>query len=186
VVHGSNMSDHDKELVKQSGATVAHCLSSNMTVGDGTSDICELAGKWNIPICIATDGYVTSGTMDVLEEARRCYRYLRTQSGEYKRLYSQDVLDMITCNAAKALGLEDIVGSIEQGKRADLVLFKKVGNGQDPVDNLISGKMSEIVGVVVAGTLVVHNNKLTHEDEQKIATDYADAIAAVQNDISTR
>jgi 5-methylthioadenosine/S-adenosylhomocysteine deaminase len=185
LVHGGNLSDHDKELVKQSGATIVHCRSSNIAVGDGTADICELIRRWNIPVCIATDGYVTSGTMDVLDEARKCYEHMCLTSSNEACLSPQEMLDMITVNAAQALGLGCLVGSIEQGKRADLVLVKPLEGEQNLTNSLFRGDY-EIYGVVVSGKLLVHNNKLMVGDEQKILTDYAHAVATVRTQITTQ
>lgn len=183
LIHGSNMTKSDKELVRKSGATLAHCLSSNLAVGDGTANIAELTKESGVQVCIATDGYATSKTYDVLEEARRCYKYHTNNSTKHE-LTCQDYLDMITCKAAHAIGFSNSIGSIEPGKRADLVLLKIKNNERDVVCSIIEGGEIEIAGVVIGGTLTVWNSALVCADEEKINSDYVEAIRAVERDLS--
>lgn len=95
---------------------------------------------------------------------------------------------MITCNAAHATGFSNSIGSIESGKRADIVLLKIKNNelDVDVVRSIIEGGDVEIAGVVIGGALTVWNNALMCTDEEKINSDYVEAIRAVKRDLANQ
>jgi 5-methylthioadenosine/S-adenosylhomocysteine deaminase len=122
LVHGNWLKPSDLRLVKKRGSFIIHCPTSNFTVDDGTYDL--VAGlKYKIPTCLGSDGLITSGSASLLSEARFAYLYHNRFS--QNKISPQQIFDMITILPAKALGLEKEIGSIEPGKRTDIVFLSK-------------------------------------------------------------
>jgi 5-methylthioadenosine/S-adenosylhomocysteine deaminase len=164
LVHGNWINSGDMKIVKKCNASIVHCLSSNINVADKILNL-KMAIKNGIRTCIATDGVVTSGTFSVLDEAARCYVYYKCSKNKNNNLFSfQKILDMITIDAAEVLGLESIIGSIEEGKRADLVFVEKGKTQISALENIIKEKQ-KICCVMLDGKLKMWNNKMLTMDE---------------------
>jgi 5-methylthioadenosine/S-adenosylhomocysteine deaminase len=122
LVHCNWLEASDLRLIKKRGSYIVHCPTSNFTVDDGTYDL-AVGLKYKIPTCLGSDGLITSGSVNLLSEARFAYLYHNRFS--QNKISLQQILDMMTILPAKALGLEKEIGSIESGKRADLVFISK-------------------------------------------------------------
>lgn len=135
LVHCNWFSKADWELVALKRSKVVHCPLSNMKCADRVMDL-TLPKACRVTWATATDGLGTSGNLDLLEEIKAAY--------EYRKVISyQELFDSITCNAAKVLGLENDIGSLEIGKRADLVLFK-TDNKEELLLKLSSEMISDV------------------------------------------
>lgn len=185
LIHGTHLSSEDRFLISASGASLAHCLSSNLRVADGTADIRALT-QAGIPVCIATDGSATAGTFSVLSEARKCYSYHnRSQENEYA-LTSQTIFDMITINPARALGMDHEIGSIEPGKKADLVFLQGPSLLVDqPVSQLLFADSWGVEGVMVGGRWLLWRDTLLVGNEKEINDDFFRVVRKVEVDLST-
>ena len=172
IVHGNHISDADLKLIIHSQASIVHCLSSNLRVADATINLKKIHKK-GASICIATDGVATSGTFSILSEGRLCLLFHNRFSDAGNHITSQEIFDMITINAARAIGMADIIGSIEIGKKADLCFIKNQfdGNylGADRlVENIImNGEFNGISGIMVNGRFLMWNQKITVVNENK-------------------
>ena len=113
---------------------------------------------------------MTSGSLDVLAEAKLAYAYHNRNHAH--RISPAQLLDMITVVAAKALGMDRQVGSIESGKYADLVFVSKDNaliSERDPIKSIVQyANPSMIAGVMINGAIKVWDGKLPHEREQVI------------------
>src|SRR3989338_6465161 len=129
--------------------------------------------KKGASICIATDGVATSGTFSILSEGRLCLLFHNRFSDAGNHITSQEIFDMITINAARAIGMADIIGSIDIGKKADLCFIKNKFNedclGADRlVENIImNGEFNGISGIMVNGRFLMWNQKITVVNENK-------------------
>jgi 5-methylthioadenosine/S-adenosylhomocysteine deaminase len=171
LIHGSWIDGGDMKIVKKCNASIVHCLSSNLKVADKTLNL-KTTMKNGVLTCIATDGLVTSGTFSVLDEAAKCFTYHnRNKSRNSIAISFQRILDMITIDAAKVLGLESIIGSIEKGKKADMIFIKKGSMREDAIKNIIKGKW-EIYGVMLDGKLKVWNNRALMADERGVVNKF--------------
>jgi len=122
LVHGIHLSDHDLDIVKSRGATIVTCPTSNAKTAVGIAR----AGAWmnrDIPICIGTDSPASGETYDLFEEMRRFVLFQRAITGETDKFTARPVLEMVTVNPAKALGMETMVGDLREGSCADLLLI---------------------------------------------------------------
>lgn len=167
LIHGNWITDEDMKLVKKCKVSVVHCLSSNLKVADKNLDLKKMI-KNEVKLCIATDGSVTGGTFSVLDEAKKSYMYYyRNQSKNNSLIYFQKILDLITIDAVRVLGLENIIGSIEKGKKADMIFFKKENMGEGIISEIIKGN-NKVSGVILDGKLKIWNNRLLMKDERRV------------------
>ncbi len=186
LIHGNNLLKEDMELIRKSGAYIIHCLSSNLSTADGTVDLTQMKIE-QIPACIATDGFVTSGTFSVLSEARKSFLFHNKNSAATPIVSSQEIFDMITINPARVLGIQKKAGSIEVGKRADLVFFKcDSASIQDPINYLIEKTSLDVDSVIVGGKKILWRQKFQSLDDAKINENYLKVIAQVKDDLESK
>lgn len=184
LVHGNNLSPEDVSLICHSKSPLVHCLSSNLRVADNTADIWSLMQK-GIPVSIATDGAATAGTFSVLSEARRCYSYHNRFHGEEHCIPAQEILDMITINPAKALGMSAEIGSIEPTKKADIIFLRKNSFAvNQPANHLLMDDSIIVEGVIIGGKQLLWKNELLIRGESEITTNFFSVIEKVKSDIS--
>lgn len=170
LVHGNQLTEEDLLGISSTKSSVAHCLSSNMSTADKTLNLSSVM-KHKINVTVATDGVVTGSDFSVLREAGNAYRYHNRFQKE-TQIPASIFFDMITINAAEALGLQDKIGSIEIGKDADLAFVTP------PVSNTIFGSTKHLIhyanlvqirDVMIAGKFIIR-------DSQFICTDIAAEI----------
>ena len=111
--------NHDElELIRGSGATVAHNPMSNMNNAVGVSPIKEMY-ELGIPVCLGNDGFI----FDAIENIRTAYLIHKVHHLDTRVTTPQQVIEMATINGAQVYGLAEKLGSIEAGKQADLVML---------------------------------------------------------------
>ncbi|MDP3947401.1 MAG: amidohydrolase family protein [bacterium] len=161
LVHGNWFSEKDLRLIRKRGASIIHCLSSNCNVADQTLNL-EAALAKKITVALGTDGLATARTLDILQEARFCFLYHNRFGGS--KISTAKIFDLITIDAARALGLEHKIGSIEQGKKADVVFVDSLHpliNKSDPIRSIVYGAQEEAVrGVMIDGKIKLWNGTL--------------------------
>ncbi|MDR2402520.1 MAG: amidohydrolase family protein [Spirochaetaceae bacterium] len=138
LVHGIGFSDEDIRKVARAGASISWCPASNMFMFNVTCKIRKLL-QAGVNVTIGTDSTHT-GSCNLLVEirfARELYRKLYGEDLPGKRIF-----EMITCNAARAFWLEDSLGSLDEGKLADILVLK--AQKDDPYENLVSASMADI------------------------------------------
>ena len=120
--------------------SIAHCPSSNLKLASGIAPITSYA-KQGINIGLGTDGAASNNRLDLLAEVRLCALLAKGQSGDATAISAHEALRMATINGAKALNMQDKIGSIEIGKRADLCALKlsdlEMQPCFDPVSHLV-------------------------------------------------
>lgn len=163
LVHGNHLSDSDLLLIVDMGSSIAHCLSSNLNTADRTLDLVS-ALNHGANVTLATDGVITGSDFSVLREAGIAYHY-HNRFSEASAIPSQKFLDMITLNAASALGIQERVGSLEIGKEADIVIAEPpIGLEMGTADHLLHyANLIQMRDVMVAGQFVL-------KDKQCLAT----------------
>lgn len=151
----------DWKMLLDTNTKVLHCPSSNLKLGSGFAPIAEMK-EMGITIGVGSDGAPCNNNLNALQEAR-LYSLLQTGRVGVGKITAQLALDAITIDAAKVLGLEEDIGSIEIGKKADLVLIntEKVHcqGGDNPISKLIySCQASDVEMVWVDGKLLFNRN----------------------------
>jgi len=175
LVHCNWLNQKDLSLIKKCKASVVQCLSSNLNVADKVLNLKDVIKK-NIKICLATDGIATSETFSVLNEARRCFLYYQRKNGKHN-ITEQKCLDLITIEAAKVLGIDDIIGSIEENKRADLAFFRKLNKKS------LLGSIGDVSGVIIDGNVKIWKNKLLVSNDKKIIKKFSKVLNKVRASI---
>ena len=177
-VHMTQVSDDDLALLVESNTSVVHCPESNLKLASG---FCPVERLWQagVNVAVGTDGAASNNDLDLLGETRTAALLAKAVAGSASALDAHRALRMATLNGARALGLEDVTGSLEVGKAADLVAFDLSGLAQqpvyDPVSQLIYASGRDCVKHAwVAGKVLLDERRLTRLDEQAL---HASAVA---------
>lgn len=174
-VHMTQINEEDLALLTRYNCQIIHCPESNLKLASG---FCPVQQLWDagVNVAIGTDGAASNNDLDLLGETRTAALLAKAVSGSATALNAHQALRMATLNGARALGLEDQIGSLELGKQADIVAFDLSGLSQqplyDPVSQLIyAGNRNQARHLWVAGKKLLHDYRLTQLDEtQLIAT----------------
>ena len=135
--HCVHLDDMEKKLLSEHGCHIAHCPSSNLKLASGIAPIADCA-KYGINIGLGTDGAASNNRLDLFAEMRLAALLAKGQSGDATAISAHQALRMATINGAKALGLDDKVGSIEIGKLADLAAIKMSDIAMQPCFDVAS------------------------------------------------
>jgi 5-methylthioadenosine/S-adenosylhomocysteine deaminase len=170
--HAIYLSDAEFEAWPSYGIAIAHCPASNLKIEARTLPLAQLVGR--VPIGLGTDWTASNNSMDMLVEARLAALVGKMRADDPQALPVKQMVRMLTIDGARVLGLGGLVGSIEPGKRADLVVFDatrlEATPLHDPAANLIySMGPRSVRDVLVDGALLVRNGRLTRDDEAALA-----------------
>ena len=121
--HCVQINDEDSDLLSAHGAHVAHCPSSNAKLASGIAPISKLLNA-GINVGLGTDGAASNNRQDMFTEMRLAALLSKATTEDATSIPAAQALEMATINAAKALGLEHQIGSIEVGKFADLTAVR--------------------------------------------------------------
>ena len=122
LAHGVHLSDDDIALVASNSATVVHCPASNFKLASGVARILDLQ-RAGVNIALGTDGPASGNDLDLWIAIRLAGYMQKTVAKDPSVLPAVDLVRMATINGAKALQLDHIIGSLEVGKRADLIVL---------------------------------------------------------------
>lgn len=171
-VHMTQIDDEDIALLVASNTSVIHCPESNLKLASG---FCPVERLWQagVNVAIGTDGAASNNDLDLLGETRTAALLAKAVAGSATALNAHSALRMATLNGARALGLEQQIGSLEPGKAADLAVFDLTGLAQqpvyDPVSQLIyAGGRACVEHLWVGGKQLLDGGQLTRLDEQRI------------------
>ena len=166
------LSDKEIEILGQSHTNVSHCPASNMKLASGIARIPELLEK-GTNVTIGTDGGPSNNTYDMLRELRLTSYLQKVKMLNPTVLPAEQVLEMATIRGAKVLGLEDKIGSVEEGKRADLILVKFADKPHlmpmyNPVSMVYAACGSDVDTTIIDGRVIMRARKVLTIDESKV------------------
>jgi len=118
-VHMTQIDDTDLARLSRSGAHVIHCPESNLKLASGFCPVKQLQDA-GINVALGTDGAASNNDLDLLGEMRTASLLAKGVSGDASALNAHQALKMATLNGAKAMGLDEAIGSLEVGKAADI------------------------------------------------------------------
>ncbi len=170
--HGVHLDESDREIAARSEVTVAHCPGSNLKLSSGALDWQE----WHddgIRVGLGTDGCSSSNDLDMWQVMRQAALLARLTSGRPDIAPAEQVLRAATIDGARALGLGDLIGSLEVGKRADLVLVDLDQPHLTPVHDVpallvFAAGRGDVTDVLVDGEVVVRHGHSTRIDEAEL------------------
>ncbi len=138
--HCVHLLPHEIDLLAEYGCHAAHCPNSNLKLASGIAPLTQLLAK-GVNVGLGTDGVASNNRLDIFAEMRLSALLAKGVSGDATVVPAQQALAMATINAAKALGLEHKIGSIEVGKLADLAAVKlsdiATAPYYDPISHLV-------------------------------------------------
>ncbi len=171
-VHMTQMTDDEIKQIKDSGTHVAHCPESNLKLASGFAPINKLLDA-DINVSIGTDGAASNNDLDMFGELRTAALIAKAVSGNPTCLPAAKALEMATINGAKALGLDDKIGSLEPGKAADMIAVDFSSYLTRPIFNPMSHLVYainrlQVSDVWVAGKRLLKDGKLTKLNTEKL------------------
>lgn len=187
-VHMTQVNDQDLATLQQSGAHVVHCPKSNLKLASGFSPIAKLQ-QAGINVALGTDGAASNNDLNLHSEMRLAAMLAKAVAADASVLSAADALYMATMGGAKALGLEQQIGSLELGKWADMQAINLSSLEQQPLHNPISqlvytDSSRHTTHLWVGGELLLDNGQLLRVDEKEIgynAQQWAQRLAAQHN-----
>jgi 5-methylthioadenosine/S-adenosylhomocysteine deaminase len=175
-VHAIHLTPEEIALLLQNGSSVAHCPSSNLKLANGFAPVARMLAE-GVNVGLGTDGSASNNRLDLFQEMRQAALLAKAVSGDASALRASQALAMATLDGARALRLDQIIGSIEHGKFADLTAVEFVAPEMlpcyDPISHLVYAAGRESVSHVwVAGRLLVEDRELKYgqkNDLEKLA-----------------
>jgi cytosine/adenosine deaminase-related metal-dependent hydrolase len=171
LAHCVHLNDSEMEILSRTGTHVAHCPSSNLKLGSGFAPVKEMVGR-GISVSLGADGAPCNNRLDMFTEMRTAALIQKALHGA-DTLQALTMLRMATIGGARALGLEKEIGSIEIGKRADLMLLNlqafHTTPHPDPVSTIVySAEASDVETVIIDGRIVMRDREMTTLDHREV------------------
>ena len=174
------VTEDEQALLAERDVKVMHCPGSNLKLGSGIAPVVEMRQR-GISVSLGADGAACNNHLDMFEEMRLAAT-LQAMRREPGALPARDVVWMATREGARALGLEAEIGSIEPGKRADVILIDRhrlhSAPDADPWSTVVyAARATDVRLAMIDGEILVENGALVGHDEHAIA---AEARAAAR------
>jgi 5-methylthioadenosine/S-adenosylhomocysteine deaminase len=167
------LSDEEIEIIKKNNVKVSHNPCSNMKLASGISPVSKLIEN-DICVSIGTDGASSNNNLDLIEELKTASLLQKVSTLDPKVLNSDESVAMGTIKGAEALALDDEIGSIEVGKKADIILIDTNSANMVPDSSSLSSNIiysangSNVDTTICNGKVLMENKKLVVLDEEEI------------------
>lgn len=183
LIHTVWLDDKDIQLLAKTGTNVTHNPISNAKLASGIAPIPAMLAA-GVNVSLGTDAGTCNNTYDIIHDMRWASCLHKVNSFNPTATPSEVVLEMATINGARAMGLEDEIGSIEAGKRADFVALDMdkphLVPAPDPVSTIVnSASGSDVDTVVIDGKVVVRHRQVMTMDEERILCEARDRAEKV-------
>ena len=172
LAHGVHLRDDEIQLLANRRTSIAHCPESNLKLGSGIARVADMLAA-GVNVCLGTDGAATNNDLDMWGEMRTAALLQKGVNLNPTLLPASAALQMATISGARALGLADKIGSLEAGKRADIILLDFDRPHLTPLYNLYSHLVysinkADVETVLINGQFVMRNHQLLTLDEAAI------------------
>lgn len=166
------LTEKEIAVIRKQGVKPVHNPVSNMKTASGVAPVPEMLAA-GIPVALGTDGAASNNLLDMFSEMKFAALLSKAHKLDPTALPAQVVLEMATINGAIALGLQDKIGSLEVGKKADIVMVDMKKPHLAPLHNVISHLVYSAVGgdvdtVVVDGKVLMRERRVLTLDEVKV------------------
>ena len=161
LAHSVKLTKEEIQELSNENIHISHCPVSNLKLGCGIANISYML-KNGINVSIGTDGQGSGSNLDIFEAMKYTALLQKGILEDPKELPAYNVLKMATVNGAKALGLEKQIGTIEEGKSADLIILNLDTVTAMPINNIFSEIVYNIKGTNVETTII--NGKIVMEN----------------------
>jgi 5-methylthioadenosine/S-adenosylhomocysteine deaminase len=171
LAHCVHLDEVELEILARTHTNVAHCPSSNLKLGSGIAPITDMLDR-DISVSLGADGAPCNNRLDMFTEMRTAALLQKAMHGP-EVLPAHRALRMATIEGARALGLVDSVGSLEVGKRADVIVVDlnqpHASPEADVISSLVySAQASDVRATVIDGRIVMRNRELTTVNEAEV------------------
>jgi 5-methylthioadenosine/S-adenosylhomocysteine deaminase len=173
--HTVHIKENEIDILKAKDVGSAHCPQSNMKLASGVAPVPSMLAK-NLRLGLGTDGAASNNDLNLWEEMDTAAKLHKVFSNDPKVLTAEQAFAMATIGGARALHLENMIGSIETGKRADIAIVDFDGLNQTPYYNIYSSlvyatKADDVSTVIVNGKILMRDRRLLTLDESAIKKD---------------
>lgn len=168
LAHTVKLSDEEIDrLAKLKNISVSHCPVSNLKLGCGVAKIQEMVDS-KINVSLGTDGQGSGSNLDMFETMKFTALLQKGVNENPKNLPAYEVLKMATINGAKALGLDEKIGSIRENKKADIIILDTNTEVMQPINDIFSdivynAKGTNVETTIVNGKILMENRKIKVE-----------------------
>ena len=175
LAHCVHLDDAEIETLRRTGTHVLHCPSSNLKLGSGIARVSEMLEQ-GVSVSLGADGAPCNNRLDMLTEMRTAALLQKVSRGA-DALPASRALRMATIDGARALGLDQEIGSLETGKRADISIINLSDThmtpcASDPVSTVVYAALaSDVRTVIIDGQLVMRDRQLLTINEREVIED---------------
>lgn len=178
--HGVRLDPAERHVIASAGASVAHCPGSNMKLASGGADIVGYRAD-GVRVGLGTDGCSSSNDLDMFAVMRMAANLARLVRDDPAAISAADIVRMATLEGARAIGLDDRIGSVEVGKEADLIVIDTDAPHLTPLRDphtaiVFAAGRSDVRHVIVAGDVVVEDRRCTRVDVPGMLADANDRV----------
>ena len=171
-IHGVHLTDEDIQLLARYQAGVAHCPESQMKLASGFTPVPKLL-EAGVKVGLGTDGAASNNDLDMFGEMGTAAKVHKVITGDPTAMPARQALSMATLEAARVLGLDDRLGSLEVGKRGDIIILDLDVPHMVPMYNVTShlvyaAHSSDVRTVIIDGRVVMRDRELLTLDEGDI------------------
>jgi 5-methylthioadenosine/S-adenosylhomocysteine deaminase len=183
LAHCVHLSDDERAAIARSGTHVVHNPLSNLKLASGFAPVAALHAA-GVNLTLGTDGAISGNDLDMFLAMRLCATLAKAATGDAAALTTHAVLAMATRNAARALGREDSLGSLEVGKAADFVTLAidrlHAAPLFDPITHIVySANRADVADVYVAGRELVSEGRLVTTDASRLIAEARALVPAI-------
>jgi cytosine/adenosine deaminase-related metal-dependent hydrolase len=190
LAHCVHITESEMRILASTGTSAVHCPGANLKLASGHAPVPRLLAE-GVNVALGGDGAPCNNTLDAFREMRLAATLHLPQFGP-RSMPATEILAMATVRGAKALGLSEEIGSIEEGKRADLAVVDLMGPhcqpaGADPHATIVyCARASDVTDVLVDGRPVVRDRKLLTLDAPRLAAQAQGEVRRVLERVSPR
>ncbi|WP_338834671.1 5-methylthioadenosine/S-adenosylhomocysteine deaminase [Moorella humiferrea] len=170
--HCVHLTPEDISILAEKKVGVAHCPESNLKLASGVAPVKAMLSA-GVNVAIGTDGAASNNNLDMVGEMRTCALLAKGISGDPTAVPAHQALVMATLNGARALGLDKEIGTLEAGKKADLILVKKHRPHMMPSHNVeadivYAANGNDVDTVIVNGEILMSGGEVKTLDVEEI------------------
>lgn len=164
--HCINVSESDIELLEARGVGISHNIGANSKGAKGVAPVSSMYRK-GMRLGLGTDGPMSGNTLDIVTQMSLVAKVQKLYSNDRSVFPARDILEMATIGGARALHMDKEIGSIEVGKRADIIIFETKSVNMQPIYDyysvlVYSANPGNVSTVLIDGNIVVENKQLKH------------------------
>ena len=172
LAHAVKLTKEEINALKSEDIYISHCPVSNLRLGCGIAKISNMS-KEGIVVSLGTDGQGSGSNLDLFETMKYTALLQKGILENPKELPAYEILKMATVNGAETLNMKNIIGTIEENKRADIIILDLNTVITTPINNILSqivynAKGTNVETTIINGKIVMENRKINNIDESAI------------------